>query len=77
MAVVVVAPEPVETAEAQILLGALDEFLSSLYPPEDNFLELASADVDGMSGVFLVARIDGAAIGTRLLPATSWRRVRS
>jgi len=55
--VLIVAPEPLDSSDAQRLIAELDAFLTELYPPEDNFLELPSADV------FLVARDEGVAVG--------------
>ena len=52
-----IAPEPLDSDDARALISALDDYLISLYPPEDNFLELPSADL------FLVARIDGVPVG--------------
>lgn len=58
-----IAGADLASPEAQALLGQLDAYLSSLYEPEDNFLELDPAEVDGTSGVFLLARDDKAAVG--------------
>ena len=52
-----IAPEPLDSDDARRLIRALDDYLIALYPPEDNFLELPTADL------FLVARIDDIAIG--------------
>jgi putative acetyltransferase len=49
--------EPLDSADAQRLIGDLDDHLNSLYPPEDNFTELPTADA------FLIARIDDVAVG--------------
>lgn len=45
-----VSAEPLDSPDARRLIAELDDHLSVLYPPEDNFLELPVADV------FLVAR---------------------
>jgi GNAT superfamily N-acetyltransferase len=55
--VLTISAEPLDSADARRLIGELDDHLSSLYPPEDNFTELPTADA------FLIARIDGVAIG--------------
>jgi len=55
--VATIAPEPLDSDDARSLIRALDDYLIALYPPEDNFLELPTADL------FLVARIDGLAVG--------------
>jgi putative acetyltransferase len=49
--------EPLDGADARRLIGELDDHLNSLYPPEDNFTELPSADA------FLIARVDDVAVG--------------
>ena len=48
-----IAAEPLDSGDARRLIGELDHHLNSLYSPEENFLELPTADV------FLIAR-DGA-----------------
>jgi putative acetyltransferase len=55
--VLTIAPEPFDGADAKLLIAALDEHLASLYPPEDNFTELPSADA------FLIARDDDVPVG--------------
>jgi len=61
-------PEALEGPVARELIAELDAHLSSLYPPEENFFELPTADV------FLVARLDGRPVGCgalrRLDPTT-------
>ena len=60
--------EALESTDARRLIGELDDHLNSLYPPEDNFTELPTADA------FLIARIDGVAIGcgaVRFIDATT------
>ena len=52
-----IAAEPLDSADARRLIAELDAHLNSLYPPEDNFLELPAADL------FLIARDDGDAVG--------------
>ncbi len=55
---VTIADEPFDSIDAQALIGELDDYLGSLYPPEENFLELPSAEV------FLMARDEhGEAVG--------------
>ncbi|MEY2402479.1 MAG: putative acetyltransferase [Acidimicrobiaceae bacterium] len=52
-----IAPEPLDSADARRLISELDAHLNSLYPPEDNFTDLPTADV------FLIARLDDVAVG--------------
>ena len=52
-----ITPESLDSSDARRLIGELDALLNSLYPPEDNFLDLPTADA------FLVARDDGDAVG--------------
>ena len=66
-----IRPERADHPQVQPLLNALDEYLASLYAPEDNHIlgveQLLADDVH-----FLVARRDGAAVGcgaARRMPA--------
>ena len=67
--------EPIDGPESRRLLGALDDYLNSLYRPEENFLDLPADDVTGGRGAFLVARQDGLAVGCgavrRISPTTA------
>ena len=71
---VTIAAEPLDAPESRQLLHALDDYLNSLYRPEDNFLDLPADDTTEDRGTFLVARRDGAAVGCgavrRIEPAT-------
>ncbi|MGH8911511.1 MAG: GNAT family N-acetyltransferase [Acidimicrobiia bacterium] len=49
--------------EAAALIVELNRFLDDLYHPDDNHFRLHPDEVSGDRGVFLVARIDGLAIG--------------
>ncbi|MEY2460855.1 MAG: hypothetical protein QOG30_2685 [Acidimicrobiaceae bacterium] len=63
-----ISAEPLDGADARRLIGELDDHLNSLYPPEDNFTALPTADA------FLIARIDDEAIGcgaVRFIDATT------
>jgi len=60
---VMIATEPFLGDVARALIAELDAELSALYPPEANFFELDEAEVSGDKGVFLVARVDGEALG--------------
>jgi putative acetyltransferase len=60
---VTISAEPLDTPESRELLAALDDYLNSLYRPEENFLELAVDDVSDGRGTFLVARDQGFAVG--------------
>ena len=58
-----IQPERADQADVQALLGALDRYLGSLYPPEANHL----LDVQALLAPevhFLVARAAGQAVGT-------------
>ena len=72
---VTLAVEPFESDDAQRLVRALDEHLSSLYLPEQRFgPNLKPAQVAPGLGTFVVARGDGNAIGCgalRRLDATT------
>jgi len=61
-AVVSMAVERPDTPEARALLGASDAAMAALYPPEDNYL-LDVAALMAPEITFLVARLDGRAIG--------------
>ncbi len=60
---ITITPEPLFGETARALIAELDAELSSLYPPEANFFELEEAEVAGHNGVFLVARVNGEALG--------------
>src|SRR4051812_18750386 len=69
-----ISPEPITSPDAQALITALNDALTGEYPPDNNFFELPAANVDGERGVFVMARIDGAAVGcgaVRVLDETS------
>ncbi len=64
--VLTVQPEPPDSAEAEALMGALDACLNPLYAPEDRHGPSVAALVQAChagSLIFLVARLDGAAVG--------------
>jgi putative acetyltransferase len=60
---VTISAEPLDAPESRRLLAALDDYLNSLYRPEENFLDLPAEDVTEGRGAFLVARRDGVAVG--------------
>lgn len=60
---ITVSAEPLDGPESRRLLLDLDEYLNSLYRPEENFLDLPAEDVVGGRGTFVVAREDGVAVG--------------
>lgn len=62
-AMMVLSPEPLDGPVAQSLLACLDAELSALYPPEANFFDLPAEDVKEARGLFLVARMEGNAVG--------------
>ena len=72
---VTIAAEPVDAPESRRLLRALDDYLNSLYRPEENFLDLPADDTTEGRGTFLVARRDGVAVGCgavrRISPTTA------
>jgi putative acetyltransferase len=56
--------QPLSSPEAQSLIGRLNAELTERYPdPEDRHFELSEAHVGDGHGVFLVARLDGVAVG--------------
>ena len=72
---IMVAAEPIESPDAQRLIAALDAHLASRYSPEQRFgPNLKPSQLASGLGTFLVARLDGRAVGcgaVRLLdPAT-------
>ena len=71
---ITISAEPLDGPESRRLLGDLDEYLNSLYRPEENFLDLPAGDVTNDRGTFLVARADGVAVGCgavrRISPTT-------
>lgn len=63
-----VGPEPLSGADAQLLIARLNAELTERYPnPEDNHFHLDETELGPGRGVFLVARIDGSAIGCAAL----------
>jgi putative acetyltransferase len=60
---VTISAEPLDAPESRRLLGALDDYLNTVYRPEENFLDLPADDVTEGRGAFLVARQDGVAVG--------------
>jgi putative acetyltransferase len=72
---IAIAAEPFDSADAQRLIAALDAHLASRYAPEQRFgPNLKPAQLLPGLGMFLVARVDGRAVGcgaVRLLDATT------
>jgi putative acetyltransferase len=70
-----IAPEPFDSADARLLIAALDTELGALYPPEQRFGPNFKAEqIEGGRGTFLVARDAGRAVGcgaVRLLDPTT------
>ncbi|HEY9288284.1 MAG TPA: GNAT family N-acetyltransferase [Candidatus Dormibacteraeota bacterium] len=70
-----IAVEPFESPDAQRLINALDAGLAERYPPEQRFgPNLKPHHLAGGLGIFLIARVDGRAIGCgalRLLDAST------
>jgi putative acetyltransferase len=70
-----VAAEPFESPDARRLIAALDAHLSSRYPPDQRFgPNLKPEQLTQGLGTFIVARIDGRAVGcgaVRLLDETT------
>jgi putative acetyltransferase len=71
---ITISAEPLDGPESRRLLVDLDEYLNSLYRPDENFLDLPAEDVRNDRGTFLVARADGIAVGCgavrRISPTT-------
>jgi GNAT superfamily N-acetyltransferase len=72
---ITIAPEPFGSAEARRLIEALDAHLASRYTPEQRFgPNLKPAQIAPGLGTFIVARMDGRAVGcgaVRLLDPTT------
>jgi putative acetyltransferase len=61
---ITITAEPFDSADARRLIGALDEHLASRYPPEQRFgPNLKVEHLAHGLGAFLIARLNGAAIG--------------
>ena len=61
---VTIAAEAFDSADAQMLITALDAHLASRYPPEQRFgPNLKPEQIAQGLGTFVVARIDGRAVG--------------
>jgi putative acetyltransferase len=59
-----IAREPLASPDARALIAALDADILERYPnPDDNFFELAPDEVAPEHGAFVIARINGRAIG--------------
>jgi putative acetyltransferase len=72
---VVIAAEPFESGDAQRLISELDHGLAQLYTPDQRFgPNFKAAQIADGRGTFLVARLDGRAVGCgaiRLLDDTT------
>ncbi len=60
---VTISAEPFGSPQSRRLVLALDDYLTGLYPPENNFLDVAADELTGERGTFLIAREDGVAVG--------------
>jgi putative acetyltransferase len=61
---VTIAAEPFDSPDARRLISALDAHLSSRYPPEQRFgPNLKPEQLAAGLGTFVVARVDGRAVG--------------
>ena len=61
---ITITAEPFDSADARRLIGALDEHLASRYPPEQRFgPNLKVEHIAPGLGAFLIARLEGAAVG--------------
>jgi putative acetyltransferase len=61
---ITIATEPFESADARRLISALDEHLAGRYPPEQRFgPNLKPEQIAAGLGTFVVARVDGRAVG--------------
>jgi putative acetyltransferase len=61
---ITIASEPFDSADAHRLIGALDEHLAGKYPPEQRFgPNLKVEHLAPGLGTFVIARLDGVAIG--------------
>jgi putative acetyltransferase len=72
---ITIAAEPFDSADAQHLIAALDAHLAGRYPPEQRFgPNLKPAQLAPGLGIFVIARVDGRAVGcgaVRLLDPTT------
>jgi putative acetyltransferase len=72
---ITIAAEPFDSADARRLIEALDAHLASRYTPEQRFgPNLKPAQIAPGLGTFIVARVDGRAVGcgaVRLLDPTT------
>lgn len=62
-----VARSPLSDPDAQRLIGALNAELSAAYDPSANHFSLTEAEVAPGRGTFLLARLDGVAVGCAAL----------
>lgn len=60
---VTLEPASPTDAEARVLIGELNALLDSLYHPDDNHFTLEPEQVMGDRGIFLIARLEGRAVG--------------
>lgn len=60
---VVLEPSSPLEAEAATLIAELNSFLDDLYHPDDNHFRLEPDEVEGVRGVFFIARLGGRAVG--------------
>ncbi len=60
---VTISAEPFGSPESRRLILALDDYLTGLYPPENNFLDVAADELTDKRGTFLIAWEDGVAVG--------------
>lgn len=60
---ITVSPEPLSAPDSRRLVAALDEYLSEMYALDSHHLDLNEDEVAPGSGIFLVARADGIAVG--------------
>ncbi len=61
---ITVVAEPFDSDDARRLIAALDEHLASRYPPEQRFgPNLKPAQIAAGLGTFVIARLDGRAVG--------------
>lgn len=60
--------------EAVSLISELNELLDGLYSPDDNHFALDPSEVEASRGVFLLARLDGEAVGCGAVRLLDGRR---
>ncbi|MEM6283467.1 MAG: GNAT family N-acetyltransferase [Chloroflexota bacterium] len=62
-----IAPEPIHSEDARALIADMLDLMRAMYGPDEEFGEIAQAQVTPPAGLFLVARLNGEAVGCAAL----------